>query len=79
MRPNSKFVMVSGPKMVSLTDTGTGKEVQNLFDPITVRYKDNGRFKSTGLNDGKTGWLDGGNAIYALSKDGMSCLIWSVN
>jgi hypothetical protein len=63
---------------VSLTDIETGNGVQTLFDPTSARYNDKGKIKDTGLNNDKTGWLDRGDAIYAISKDGSSCLIWSV-
>jgi hypothetical protein len=75
--PNSKFAMVSGPKKVSLTNINTGNEIQALFDPTCAKYNDKGKIKDTGLNGEKTGWLDDGDAVYAISKDGRSCLIWS--
>ena len=74
--PNSKFIMIYGPKQVRIFDIADGKMLQTLIDPQTVKYKDSGKLKDDGLDGMTASWIGNGDSVRVLGDSDRVYFQW---
>jgi WD40 repeat protein len=75
--PNSKFIMIYGPKQVRIFNIADGKLLQTLVDPQTVKYKDSGKLKDDGLDGVTANWTGEGDSVRVLGDSDRVYLQWN--